>query len=357
MSNKGLLYNGSVEQPVSCDLVLINESLYIYLHDEKKSLLIWNLRSFSSCELANTHLKITYLNSDQTLECSDTIAQQIYSAWAVSAGLIASEPKNYRSIIVISILGLGICILLWIYFVPWLGETSASFVPLSLEIEMGKNLSETFKGENKTNDSATYYTNQFIKQLNLDDTYPLHAEVLESDEINAFALPGGNIFIYTGIIDKMNSYEELVALLGHEITHVSNRHSLKSIFRTAASGIVISAFIGDASGMSSALLSQINQFKQLDYSRDLETEADNNGLDIMVQNKVNPEGMLDLLKLLKEEGREMPQYMKYLSTHPDTDSRILNISSNPRVKKLFPPNRRLESLFESLKRSIRPSKR
>jgi predicted Zn-dependent protease len=357
MSDKGLFYDSIAEPPLSCDLVLINDSLYIYLHNEKKSLLIWNLKRFNSCELADPLLRITYGNSDQTLECTGSIAQQIYSAWAVNMGLIAAEPKNHRSIILISILGLGICILLWVYFVPWLGETSASFVPVSLEIEMGKNLSETFKGENKTNDSATYYANKFIGQLDLDDTYPLHAEILESDEINAFALPGGNIFIYSGIIEKMNSCEELVALLGHEVTHVSNRHSLKSIFRTAASGIVISAFIGDASGMSSALLSQINQFKQLDYSRDLETEADNNGVEIMLQNKVDPKGMLDLLKLLKEEGREMPQYMKYLSTHPDTDSRIANISSNPEVKKVFPSNSVLERLFRSIKRNIPRSKR
>jgi predicted Zn-dependent protease len=147
----------------------------------------------------------------------------------------------------------------------------------------------------------------------------------------------------------MNSYEELVALLGHEISHVQNQHSLKSICRAAASGIVLSAFIGDASGMSSSLFSQINQFKQLDYSRELETEADQKGLDFMISNKADPKGMLNLLFLLKKESHEEPGMMKYLSTHPDTDSRIHAIIANRDSKKSFGSDESMQALFIKIK--------
>jgi predicted Zn-dependent protease len=116
--------------------------------------------------------------------------------------------------------------------------------------------------------------------------------------------------------------------------------------------LVLSAFFGDVSGLSSGILSQVNRFKSLDYSRELETEADNNGLQIMLKNKVDPKGMLVLLKLLKEVNLEEPGLMKYLSTHPDTDSRINNISANPFAKKTFDPNKQLKVIFENIKRTL-----
>src|SRR5690606_36345304 len=113
---------------------------------------------------------------------------------------------------------------------------------------------------------------------------------VDSEEVNAFALPGGKIFVYSGILEKMGSYKELTALLGHEISHVTNRHSLKSMSRNVASSLVLSSVFGDAGGLSVNLISKVNEFKSLDYSRDLETEADNEGLQVMLDNKVDPQG-------------------------------------------------------------------
>lgn len=257
-----------------------------------------------------------------------------------------------RSIILFFIFVVGFCFFILFYALPWIGEKASNLVPVEAEIQLGESIGEVYSRENEINDSATFYANEFVRNLDLDDTYKIDVKVIESQEINAFALPGGKIFVYSGILNKMDSYEQLVALLGHEVTHVTNRHSLKSICRSAATNLVIASIFGDLNGISAGILSQADQFKQLDYSRDLETEADNNGLAIMVENKVSPKGMLNLLKLLKEEGAEMPQFMKYLSTHPDTDSRISNISSNPDSKKAFDKNAKLEKLFVKLKRCL-----
>jgi len=257
-----------------------------------------------------------------------------------------------RKLIFLIIAIAGVAIFTLFYVLPWAAEKASALIPVTTEMQIGESLAEAFTRGSDKNDSATYYVRQFVQELDLDDTYKIDVQVIESEDINAFALPGGKIFIYTGILAKMDSYEELVALLGHEVTHVVKRHSLKSICRSAASGLVISGLFGDVSGITAGILSQADQFKQLDYSRELETEADNNGLNVMLQNKVEPKGMLDLLKLLKEEEIEMPQFMKYLSTHPDTDSRISTISVNPLIKKEFPENEKLKELFEKIKRCI-----
>ena len=116
-----------------------------------------------------------------------------------------------------------------------------------------------------------------------------------------------------------------------------------------ASAILISMMFGD---MGSWLISKADEFKQLDYSRELETEADNNGLRIMLENKVDPKGMLDLLELLKEAHAEEPGLMKYLSTHPDTESRIANIAGNPGMKNKFRSQPELETTFKALKHTL-----
>jgi len=257
-----------------------------------------------------------------------------------------------RSLIfaILFVIGLGVYILF--YVLPWLGEKAANLIPVEAEVMLADNISEAYNWQNNKNDSANYYMHQFVNQLDLNDTYKINVSVIESKEINAFALPGGKIFVYSGILDKMNSYEELVALLGHEVTHITNRHSLKSICRGATTSLVIAGLFGDVDGITAGILSKADEFKQLDYSRELETEADNNGLAIMLQNKVDPKGMLDLLNLLKEESVETPQFMKYLSTHPDTDSRISNVSSNTSVSTDFPENIKLKKLFEKLKHCI-----
>ncbi len=357
MDNTGIYHNGISAKQIDCTLTLEDGCVHIYLQDETKDLLIWDLKALDSCHLNGSHLIIKYGSyPHQTLECKGEIASEIYREWSGNNMIRKAEGFTFKSkrssmiFFVVLFLGLGIFTLF--YVLPWVGEKAANLVPIEAEIRLGESLGEIYTQESDMNDSANYYMAEFVKQLDLDDTYKIEVRVIESEDINAFALPGGKIFVYTGIIDKMESYEQLVALLGHEVSHVVNRHSLKSICRSAATSIVIASLFGDVTGISSGILSQADRFKQLDYSRDLETEADDNGLQVMVQNKIDPKGMIDLLKLLKVEGTEMPQYMKYLSTHPDTDSRILNISTNPQAKTDFPENNKLEEIFKKLKRCI-----
>lgn len=355
MDNTGIYHNGVSARQFTCTISIAGHAIHIYL--DSGELLIWDIGALHSCHLNGRQLIIKYGNyPHQTLECSGEIADSIYRAWAGNNSIRKAQGftwKRRQSVVVLLIfLFIGIGFFTLFFFLPWLGEKAANLVPLEAETQLGDRLAEIYTQESETNDSANYYMKEFVKQLSLDDTYKIEVRVIESKEINAFALPGGRIFVYSGIIDKMDAYPELVALLGHEVTHVVNRHSLKSICRSAATSIVLASLFGDVSGITSGLLSQAEEFKQLHYSRELETEADDNGLNILLENQVDPRGMLNLLKLLKAEGAELPQFMKYLSTHPDTDSRISNISANPGIRKEFPENKKLEALFSKLKRHI-----
>jgi beta-barrel assembly-enhancing protease len=237
-----------------------------------------------------------------------------------------------------------LAVLLYVFVLPWASEKATVLVPVETEISLGESITENLTGESLTNDSVNYYLDKFVHRLKLNTTYPIKVKVILSPEINAFAIPGGNIFIYSGLLNKMESPEELVALIGHEVTHVTERHSLKSIFRSMASSLLFAVLFGDASG----LVSQADQFKQLDYSRELETEADKNGLAIMLENKVQPDGMVKLLHILKKESEETPQLMKYLSTHPETEERIKSIEKLKTSRLEFEDDLELKSLFERI---------
>ena len=88
------------------------------------------------------------------------------------------------------------------------------------------------------------------------------------------------------------------------------------------------------------------------YSRDLETEADTDGFVLMQQNNIDPKGMLDLLKLLKKESAGMPEMMKYLSTHPETDKRIKNVEFLLNSSRKYQENEELKVIFEKIRRRI-----
>lgn len=351
----GTYYNSITNQTLTCDLVLQEESLYLYFQDENKSLVIWNLRNLSSVQWNGATLKIVKdANGKENLQCFGEIARAIEAARSNAVAYPKTEHASRVPLFMFAsaLLGiLAVCLLCYFLVLPWAAEKSVALVPESVEINIGDQLSKAYIGD-ANEDSAAYFANRFIQALKLDNTYPLRVYVIDSPEINAFALPGGNIVLYSGILAKMDSYEQLAALLGHEVTHVTHRHSLKSIARSAASSLLIASLLGDVSGISTAVLSQADEFKQLDYSRELETEADENGLKTMKQNRINPRGMLQLLELLKAESVAEPALMKYLSTHPDTQARIDHVKAISPATPEFPINPGLEHLFMGLKRSL-----
>lgn len=338
--------------PLGCNLALGNRTLYIYAGERKSELVIWKFEDISSCTFNGSLLAIE--KHTARVECHAPEAYSIYqSIIAPPQANAAKRPLvSYTPWIVTIAAVVGVLVFAYFVFLPWLGQRLVSLFPESIEIEMGEALSKQYTAQYPLNDSADVYVNRFWKALGQPNTYPIEVRVLKSPEINAFALPGGKVFIYTGMLEKLNTYEELAALLGHEVSHVTHRHSLKTILRQVAGGIVLSTFLGDFSELSAWILSKADEFKQLDYSRELETEADDEGYVLMLKAGVNPQGMVRLLELLKKEGAEMPAMMKYLSTHPDTQARIDNVKSKTGLNARYTKNENLENLFRQLKAKI-----
>ncbi|MBC7388105.1 MAG: M48 family metallopeptidase [Opitutaceae bacterium] len=119
---------------------------------------------------------------------------------------------------------------------------------------------------NKIDSQATNVLLQFADKIHLSDWYKIEITILGSQTVNAYALPGGNVVVYSGIINKIKTPEALAALLSHACTHVNERHTLRSLLRCTANGIVISVIFGDATGISGAIVSYVELVNGLRYS-------------------------------------------------------------------------------------------
>ena len=127
---------------------------------------------------------------------------------------------------------------------------------------------------------------------------------------------------------------ELAALLAHEGTHVAERHSTRMLMRQLASYVFISMLIGDASAIVAVVAENADNIRNLSYTRGLEEDADRHGMERLHARGVDPQGMVELLKLLNEEAMEIPQAMQFLSSHPLTQDRISTAETE--VSKLGP---------------------
>ena len=163
--------------------------------------------------------------------------------------------------------------------------------------------------------------------------------VLDSPEINAFALPGGYIYINRGLMAYMSSEEELAAVLGHEIGHVTARHSVRQYSQAQLMG-VLSAAIEINSGRTAGDIANLASGALLSgYGREMELEADDLGAQYIYQDGYSPQGMYDVLAVLKDQeiyskkvakqrGIEPRNYHGVFASHPSNDKRLQEILDN-----------------------------
>ena len=163
--------------------------------------------------------------------------------------------------------------------------------------------------------------------------------VLDSPEINAFALPGGYIYINRGLMAYMSSEEELAAVLGHEIGHVTARHSVRQYSQAQLMG-VLSAAIEINSGRTAGDLANLASGALLSgYGREMELEADDLGAQYIYQDGYSPQGMYDVLAVLKDQeiyskkvakqrGVEPRNYHGVFASHPSNDKRLQEVLDN-----------------------------
>lgn len=154
--------------------------------------------------------------------------------------------------------------------------------------------------------------------------------VIEDAQLNAFSVPGGSIYVNTGLIERAKSTDELAGVLGHEITHAKNHHMVRASGPDAISILSLLAMVALAkSGSGAQAAGMVGQAvaatRQAAYSRQLEMEADTLGTRYMAAAGYDPKGTIGFLKALDQERMLNPvDVPAYVMTHPITQERVAN---------------------------------
>jgi beta-barrel assembly-enhancing protease len=162
--------------------------------------------------------------------------------------------------------------------------------------------------------------------------YPYSFSIANDREINAFALPGGPVWINRGAIEAARNESQLAGVLAHEIAHIARRHAAEQITNRLVTNSLIGllgAMLGnDSGGARTAQLSAqiLAGGYLLKFSRDDEREADRVGVQVMRRAGWDPHGMLEFMEILRrEQGRDAGSVATFLSTHPASDERASHL--------------------------------
>jgi len=215
---------------------------------------------------------------------------------------------------------------------PATGRRELILISRQQEIAMGRQAAPQFEqqfGGRVQNELLQSYVTMVGRRVagQSDRPMPYEFTLVASDVPNAFALPGGNIFITAGLMSRMTNERQLAAVLAHEIAHVAARHNVKGMQRQMGASVLV-AVAGRLAGKDKATAAQdvakvVATMANLKYSRDDEYQADRYGIKYMAKAGYNPWGMVELLEVLQGLSQSDPGLLgQMFSTHRLTGDRV-----------------------------------
>ncbi len=232
---------------------------------------------------------------------------------------------------------------LWTRLVVWLllpaGVGAITLVSVQEEVEIGKQANAQVRSTVPT--LRDIQTNNYVRTLGQQLTqaapgpkYPYSFAVADYREINAFALPGGPVWIHRGVLHAARTEAQVVGVLSHEIAHVAQRHAADQLTKAMMAhwGLsVLGAVLGNTGGAGAAQVAAgfLANGVFMKFSRDDEREADRVGLQIMRRAGWDPRGMIELFEMLRDEQRNDPgKVAAFFSSHPAPQDRIARLQAD-----------------------------
>lgn len=215
-----------------------------------------------------------------------------------------------------------------------LGTGDLNLISIEEEWQMGQQLEAEIAREMDLvrDQAALSYVNQ-VGQRMVNQTamreLPWEFHIVNDPSINAFNIPGGHVYVHTGLIQAANNASELAGVMAHEISHGVERHATERLTQAYGLNILAALVLGQNPGIIEQLVAQIVGTGAIaKFSRDDEREADEMGVQMMYEAGYNPEGMANMFRtLLAERERRPSQLEQFFATHPLSEERIRSIES------------------------------
>ena len=209
----------------------------------------------------------------------------------------------------------------WFY-----SDEKISLISYEQEIALGELIDEyiiasQYKNPltNKTIDSMMWAVGKRLQEQIPTSEYDYNIIVLDNAQINAFTIPGGNIYVFSGLISFCDSPEQLAAVLAHEMGHVEKRHTVDRLAREFSLSVLFSIMTGG----DTVLLSDLYQtLISSGFSRSQEKEADQFALNLLEDASISPKSIASFFRKLNRENLAYDEKIELVMTHPHNNSRI-----------------------------------
>ena len=274
-------------------------------------------------------------NPAESLLLTDTDFLTTLHRLVPTLGRRFDEPERRRlrrSITGFAALGLvlvGSALYLW--GIPAAAKVIAARVPVSWEESLGRDVVDQLARPELR--CADPQMNRLMAEMTdrlaaaAASPYTFHVTVIRAPVVNAFAVPGGYVVVFQGLIEQTNRPEELAGVLAHEFEHIIQKHTTRMLLQKTTTGLMISAMTGDVSGAVAFGASAAHTLGTLSYNRAMEEEADVEGIKLLAAAGIDPAAMIDFFETLKKKTGDTSEYLAYLSTHPSNEQRIARLKA------------------------------
>lgn len=224
-----------------------------------------------------------------------------------------------------------------LFFAAWFGLSRIDIVKIfnidniskKTEKKIGDLVMETLDKTHHTidEDSVAIVFDKIKKRMcavNAIDESEINIHLIESSDVNAFALPGNHLVIYTGLIKRCDSVTELCGVMAHEIGHIKLKHVMKRL--AGELGIAVLASVA-TNGNSQVAGQIIKMLSSSAFERKQESEADAFAVDCLLQARINPRGFSNFMMKIAKMQSGIPEEMEWISSHPDSKKRAETIRS------------------------------
>lgn len=245
-----------------------------------------------------------------------------------------------RRIILWSVAAVASLLFLVFAGLPLFARLAAPLIPWSWEVSLGRTVEpqvleflaeragKTFRFCGSNNPAGQAALEDMVGKLTRDARLPgpVRVDVVDTSMVNAFALPGGRIYLFRPILDKADGPDEVAGVLAHEIGHVVHRDALRAMVHGGALSLVIGTVLGDVTGGSMLAIAGKVLAGQA-YSRENEAEADRVSVELMVSAGANPAAINQFFRKISPLGASPRSITDLLASHPVTEDRIATVEA------------------------------
>jgi beta-barrel assembly-enhancing protease len=216
---------------------------------------------------------------------------------------------------------------LYVWGIPAAAGLLASRVPVSWEERLGQAAVEQITASKRRciDQDREEAIGEIVQRLLAPQPktpYTFRVTVVDDFTVNAYAVPGGQVVLLRGLVERARTPEELAGVLAHELQHVLHRHATRLLLQHASTGLLLVAISGDITGAMAYGIESARVLGTLRYSRHLENEADVEGLRMLLAADVDPNGMIAFFETLRAAEQGTAAATRYLASHPLAADRV-----------------------------------